>query len=162
MMQARLSRSRATLPILSSRSMASRGSGGRTTVSERKSWSRSRTRTSAPICARRPSGCKQKRGARMKIGAHVGSSGGVFNAIDNAVNIGAETIQTFNGAPAMWRRKVYKEGEGETYRAKEAAKGMQAKLFHGLYPGNLGRPTPGASAQAVVAARADKRGGELM
>ena len=98
----------------------------------------------------------------MKIGAHVGSSGGVFNAIDNAVNIGAETIQTFNGAPAMWRRKMYKEGEVETYRAKVAETGIEPTFFHGLYLVNLASQNPDLLAKSFDALVADMQAAHLI
>ena len=39
----------------------------------------------------------------MQIGAHVSSSGGIHNAIDRAVAIGADAIQVFTQSPRMWR-----------------------------------------------------------
>lgn len=78
----------------------------------------------------------------MKIGAHVGTAGGVFNAIDHAQEIGAETIQIFNGAPAMWRRKKYKDGEVETYQVKVRETGIEPAFFHGLYLVNLATQNP--------------------
>lgn len=91
----------------------------------------------------------------MKIGAHVGSAGGVFNAIDNALKIGAETIQIFNGAPAMWRRKVYKDGEVETYRAKVEQSGIEPAFFHGLYLVNLASQNPDLLVKSVDALSQD-------
>ena len=42
------------------------------------------------------------------IGAHVSSSGGIYNAIDNSKNIEAEAIQIFPSAPQMWRMTQHK------------------------------------------------------
>ncbi len=87
----------------------------------------------------------------MKIGAHVGTAGGVFNAIDHAQEIGAEAIQIFNGAPAMWRRKVYKEGEVETYAAKVRETGIAPAFIHGLYLVNLATSDPALLAKSFDA-----------
>lgn len=98
----------------------------------------------------------------MKIGAHVGSSGGIFNAIDKAVNIGAEAIQTFNGAPAMWRRKKYKDGEVEAYRARVAETGIEPAFFHGLYLVNLASQNPDLLAKSLDALVADMQAAHLI
>ena len=42
----------------------------------------------------------------MRIGAHVSMAGGIDNAIDYAVEIGAETIQIFGSPPQGWRFKL--------------------------------------------------------
>jgi len=73
----------------------------------------------------------------MKIGAHVRSGGGVFNAIDHAQAMGAETIQIFSGAPQAWRRKNYTQAEVDTYNSKVAESGIEPAFIHGLYLINL-------------------------
>jgi deoxyribonuclease-4 len=75
--------------------------------------------------------------ARPKIGAHVRSGGGVQNAIDNAVAIGAETIQIFSGAPYAWKRKNYTEAEVDAFKKKVEEKGVEPTFIHGLYLVNL-------------------------
>jgi len=38
----------------------------------------------------------------MYIGAHVKSSGGVWNAVANGVQIGCDAVQFFAGSPRTW------------------------------------------------------------
>ena len=73
----------------------------------------------------------------MKIGAHVKTSGGVDKAIDRAEAIGAEAIQIFSGAPQAWRRKDYRAGEVEAYKARVAETGIEPAFVHGVYLVNL-------------------------
>ncbi len=75
--------------------------------------------------------------ARPKIGAHVRSGGGVFNAIDHAAALGAETIQIFSGAPYAWKRKNYTEAEVEAYKKRVEETGIAPAFIHGLYLVNL-------------------------
>ncbi len=75
--------------------------------------------------------------ARPKIGAHVRSGGGVHNAIDNALAVGAETIQIFSGAPYAWKRKNYTEAEVDAFKKKVEETGVEPAFIHGLYLVNL-------------------------
>ena len=76
------------------------------------------------------------------IGAHVRSGGGVWNAIDHAQAMGAETIQIFSGAPQAWKRKVYKPDEVELFKQKTAETGIAPAFIHGLYLVNLASQNP--------------------
>ena len=78
----------------------------------------------------------------MKIGAHVGTSGGVNKAIDRAEEIGAEAIQIFSGAPQAWRRKEYRPEEVEAYKARAAETGIGPAYVHGVYLVNLATDNP--------------------
>ena len=73
----------------------------------------------------------------MKIGAHVRTAGGVDKAIDHAVEMGAETIQIFSGAPYAWKRKKYTEAEVEAYKKRVEETGIEPAFIHGLYLVNL-------------------------
>jgi deoxyribonuclease-4 len=73
----------------------------------------------------------------MRVGAHVRTAGGVFNGVDQAEEMGAETIQIFCGAPQAWRRKEYKPGEVETYKRRLEETGVGPVFVHGVYLVNL-------------------------
>ncbi len=62
----------------------------------------------------------------MYIGAHVNSSGGVWKAIGNGVDIGCEAIQFFAGSPRTWKPQLYKEQDWQKFR--EAARGLPHPL----------------------------------
>ena len=87
----------------------------------------------------------------MKIGAHVGTAGGVEKAIDRAQEIGAEAIQIFSGAPQAWRRKEYRAEEVEAYKARAAETGIGPAFIHGVYLVNLATDKPENLAKGVDA-----------
>ncbi|MDO8617235.1 MAG: deoxyribonuclease IV [Dehalococcoidia bacterium] len=78
----------------------------------------------------------------VKIGAHVGTSGGVDKGVERAAALGAETIQVFSGAPQAWRRKVYGQAELDAYRSRLAETGIGPVFIHGLYLINLASSNP--------------------
>lgn len=78
----------------------------------------------------------------MRIGAHVSTSGGTDKAIDRALDIGAEAIQIFSGAPQAWRRKSYKPDEVAEFKMKSAEKDVGPAFIHGLYLINLASQNP--------------------
>ncbi len=87
----------------------------------------------------------------MKIGAHVGTAGGVDRAIDRATEIGAEAIQIFSGAPQAWKRKTYTPAELDAYRAKAGEAGIGPCFIHGLYLVNLASDNPDLLAKSLDA-----------
>jgi len=78
----------------------------------------------------------------VKVGAHVRSGGGVEKSIDRALELGAETIQIFSGAPQAWRRKIYTAAEVEAFKAKSRETGISPAFIHGLYLVNLASSNP--------------------
>ena len=78
----------------------------------------------------------------MIIGAHVSAAGGIGNAIDRAVEIGAEAVQIFGSSTRSWRFKALTDAEAEGFRAKSADAGMAPPFLHAIYLINLGNPKP--------------------
>ncbi len=74
----------------------------------------------------------------MKLGAHVSTRGGVPNAIDRAMEIGAETIQIFASSPRGWAFKPIPEDQALAFRQKSEAAGISPVFLHGIYLVNLG------------------------
>lgn len=87
----------------------------------------------------------------MKIGAHERSGGGVDKAVDRALEMGAETIQIFSGAPQAWRRKNYTQAEVEAFKQKTRATGIEPSFIHGLYLVNLASQNPDFLAKSLEA-----------
>jgi len=98
----------------------------------------------------------------MRIGAHVRSGGGVFNAIDNALALGAETIQLFSGSPQAWRRKNYTPAEVEKYRERATETGIQPAFIHGLYLVNLASENPDFLAKSHEVLTAEMQAAHLI
>ena len=74
----------------------------------------------------------------MKIGAHVSAAGGADKAIDNALEIGAESIQIFASSPRTWSFRAQKPGAVAAFREKARQTGVGPAFLHGSYLVNLG------------------------
>lgn len=74
----------------------------------------------------------------MKIGAHVSTAGGLDNAIGNAQEIGAESIQIFGSPPQTWRYKPHAEEKMAAFNEKAEAADISPVFLHGVYLINLG------------------------
>jgi deoxyribonuclease-4 len=73
----------------------------------------------------------------MYIGAHVKSSGGVWNAVANGVEIGCEAVQFFAGSPRTWAPTVYKVEDAAKFREARAASPIRFVVIHTIYLINL-------------------------
>jgi deoxyribonuclease-4 len=73
----------------------------------------------------------------MYIGAHVNSSGGVWKAIGNGVDIGCEAIQLFAGSPRTWAPTIYKDKDAERFREDRQASPIRFVVIHTIYLINL-------------------------
>jgi deoxyribonuclease-4 len=78
----------------------------------------------------------------MKVGAHVGSSGGLVTAFERAAAIGAETIQIFGAPPQVWKRRIIRPDECAAFKAKTKETGIEPVFIHGVYLINLATGTP--------------------
>ncbi|OFO54400.1 deoxyribonuclease IV [Porphyromonas sp. HMSC077F02] len=78
------------------------------------------------------------------IGAHVSASGGVSNAVANALEIGANAFALFTRNQRQWYPKPLEEEEIENFRSavKEAGIAPKHILPHASYLINLGNPDP--------------------
>jgi len=73
----------------------------------------------------------------MYFGAHVGSGGGVWKAIDQGVELGCEAVQFFAGSPRTWAPTVYKERDAARFREARAASPIRFVVIHTIYLINL-------------------------
>ncbi|MDY3884990.1 deoxyribonuclease IV [Porphyromonas somerae] len=78
------------------------------------------------------------------IGAHVSASGGVSNAVVNALEIGANAFALFTRNQRQWYPKPLEEEEIENFRGAVKEAGIEPKhiLPHASYLINLGNPDP--------------------
>ena len=76
----------------------------------------------------------------MRIGAHVSTAGGIDQAIDRALEIGAECVQIFASSPQSWAFKPLAEEKVIAFRDKAARGGVGPNFLHGSYLVNLGSP----------------------
>jgi deoxyribonuclease-4 len=89
----------------------------------------------------------------MQIGAHVSSSGGIHNAVDRAVAIGADSLQLFTQSPRTWRPTNHDPATFERFRERRAETGMGGVLCHALYLCNLAAPDDSVYEKSVTAMR---------
>jgi deoxyribonuclease IV len=87
----------------------------------------------------------------MEIGAHVSSSGGIHNAVDRAVAIGADSMQVFTQSPRTWRPTNHDPATFEKFRERRAETGMGGVLCHALYLCNLAAPNDDVYEKSVAA-----------
>jgi len=73
----------------------------------------------------------------MYFGAHVGSGGGVWKAIDQGVELGCEAVQFFAGSPRTWAPTSYKEKDAARFREARAASPIRFVVIHTIYLINL-------------------------
>lgn len=88
-----------------------------------------------------------------KIGAHVSCSGGLTKAVERALEIGAECLQIFVGAPQNWASPKIPDGEVAAFRAALDAASLHPLFVHAPYLINLASLRPevrGASRRALV------------
>lgn len=85
----------------------------------------------------------------MKVGAHVSTAGGLANALDRAVEIGAETIQIFGSPPQSWRVTEHSDADVERFRARMTETGIEPVFIHGTYLVNLATADPTLLARSV-------------
>ncbi len=87
----------------------------------------------------------------MLIGAHVNSSGGVWKAIANGVEIGCEAVQFFAGSPRTWAPHLYKDGDAARFREARAASPIRFVVIHTIYLINLASPNDEFYEKSVTA-----------
>ena len=78
----------------------------------------------------------------MLIGAHVSTAGGVDQAVDRAMDIGAECMQLFPSAPQGWGFKPVDEKVAADFKRKAFEYGVGPNVFHAIYLVSLGSDDP--------------------
>jgi deoxyribonuclease IV len=73
----------------------------------------------------------------MRIGAHVSIEGGIGQAIERAVTIGAETIQFFASPPQSWRAPFHRDEAIAAFHERRLNAGIDPIFLHSVYLINL-------------------------
>ncbi|MCH9614907.1 MAG: Endonuclease 4 [Chlamydiia bacterium] len=76
------------------------------------------------------------------VGAHVSISGGVSNAIERALNLGATTFQMFTANQKQWFGKPISDEELANWKDALQDSGLKKLMSHDSYLINLGSPKP--------------------
>ena len=87
------------------------------------------------------------------VGAHVSASGGVFNAVQNAQNIGAKAFALFTKNQRQWAAKPLDDETVEKFKNALDASGILPRhiLPHDSYLINLGHPEEEARTKSMDA-----------
>src|SRR5450756_1421646 len=96
-----------------------------------------RRRETSSEARRRRGIVRRSEEGRMYIGAHVKSSGGVWNAIANGVQIGCEAVQFFAGSPRTWAPTLYKDKDAAKFREARDESPIRFVVIHTIYLINL-------------------------
>ena len=87
----------------------------------------------------------------MLFGAHVSSSGGIWQAIDRAEAIGCDAVQVFTQSPRMWRPTNHTAEATARFRERRAEAGIESVVCHALYLVNLASADPVIHEKSVAA-----------
>ena len=90
----------------------------------------------------------------MLFGAHVSSSGGIWNAVDRGEEIGCDAVQVFTQSPRMWRPTAHTDEALARFRERRAEAGIGVVVCHALYLVNLASPDPEIYGKSIAALRA--------
>ena len=98
----------------------------------------------------------------MLFGAHVSSSGGIWQAIDRAEAIGCDAVQVFTQSPRMWRPTNHTPEAVARFRERREEAGIASVVCHALYLVNLASPDPVVYEKSVGAMRASLEAAEAI
>ena len=76
----------------------------------------------------------------MRLGAHLGISDGLAEAVHESRRIGCESLQIFSKSPQMWSGPPIAPAAAEAFRAAVRSDGLRATAVHHGYLANLGSP----------------------
>ena len=90
-----------------------------------------------------------------RIGVHVGTAGGVWTAVQRAVEAGANCFQIFSSSPRMWRASAVKAEDARKMRELRAEFGVGPVAIHASYLINLCSQTEAVRVNSVAAFRGE-------
>ncbi len=90
-----------------------------------------------------------------RIGVHVGTAGGVWTAIDRAVEAGANACQIFSASPRMWRAAPVKPADAAKMQELRAKHNVGPVAVHASYLINVCSQTESVRANSIAAFRGE-------
>jgi deoxyribonuclease-4 len=90
-----------------------------------------------------------------RIGVHLGTAGGVSNAVEKAREIGANTFQIFSSSPRMWRAPKVDPKQAERMRELRAKLDVGPLVIHTSYLVNVCSQTADFREKSVAAFRGE-------
>lgn len=93
--------------------------------------------------------------AKKRIGAHVGTSGGVWTAVDRAVAAGANTLQIFSSSPRTWKSGAVRPADAAKVNALREKFDVHPLVIHASFLINLCSQTESVRTSSTDAFRAE-------
>jgi deoxyribonuclease-4 len=93
--------------------------------------------------------------SKRKVGVHLGTAGGVFNAAARAHEIGADTFQIFSSSPRMWRPANLSAEHCAQMRALRRQYGIGPAVIHTSYLVNLASQSDTVRENSIAAFRGE-------
>jgi deoxyribonuclease IV len=93
--------------------------------------------------------------SKPRIGMHLSTAGGVFNAAERAKEIGANTFQIFSSSPRMWRPARLAEAHCERMRELRKKYDCWPLVIHTSYLVNLSSQSDVVRDKSIVAFRGE-------
>jgi deoxyribonuclease IV len=90
-----------------------------------------------------------------RIGVHLGTAGGVSNAVERAREIGANTFQIFSSSPRMWRAPKVDPKQAERMRSMRAKLDVGPLVIHTSYLINVCSQTADVRQKSIAAFRGE-------
>ena len=90
-----------------------------------------------------------------RIGAHLGTVGGVSNAIERAHEIGANTLQIFSASPRMWRITRVSDQQAERMKMLRATFDVGPLAIHTSYLVNVCSQSEEVREKSIAAFRGE-------
>jgi deoxyribonuclease-4 len=76
----------------------------------------------------------------MKLGLHVSTSGGIYQAVDRATELGCNTFQIFVSNPRSWKTTTYKASDVQLFKQRCLTNKIDEVISHSIYLINLASP----------------------
>src|SRR5271168_2546413 len=92
---------------------------------------------------------------KKRIGVHVGVAGGVWTAVNRAVEAGANTFQIFSASPRMWKASTAKAADAAKMKELRAKHDVGPVAIHASYLINLCSQTESVRENSVAAFRGE-------
>ena len=93
--------------------------------------------------------------AKKRIGIHLGTTGGASNAVERAVEIGANTFQIFSSSPRMWRAPKVEPEQAERMRELRKKHDVGPLVIHTSYLVNVCAQSDEIREKSVAAFRGE-------
>ena len=94
-------------------------------------------------------------GMAKRIGVHLGTAGGAWNAVEKAREIGANTFQIFSSSPRMWRAPKVDPKQAERMKELRAKLDVGPLVIHTSYLVNVCSQSDEVREKSVAAFRGE-------